>query len=296
MGNDTAPRQAAMLILIGMAALGIGDNFLLFIVNDGSLWQFHFLRGSLVLCGLSLLALLGVGTLRPKKFGAVLGRSVILAIALVIYFGCLSILPIGMVVAGFFTAPLFIVLISVVVQRKSVGLYRWGAVLAGFAGVLMVIQPDPANLNLVVFLPVVGGFFYAIGSVATRAWCEGEDTLALSAGFFAMLTIAGAIGSLTLPAGGIGAEGFAARGWVPITSSNLFWIAIQAVLALIGIFCVFKGYQLGEASYVAIFEYSLLVFASFWAFVIWGQVVTPLAFVGMVLIAGAGAVIARRSA
>ena len=75
----------------------------------------------------------------------------------------------------------------------------------------------------------------------------------------------------------------------------LFWIAVQAVGSLIGIGLIFRGYLMGEASHVAVFEYSLLVFASFWAWVIWGQTVGPLALAGMGLIALAGAVIALRS-
>ena len=74
-----------------------------------------------------------------------------------------------------------------------------------------------------------------------------------------------------------------------------FWIAVQAVGSLIGIGLIFRGYQLGEASQVAVFEYSLLVFASFWAWVLWGQTVPLLGFIGMGLIALAGIVIALRS-
>jgi drug/metabolite transporter (DMT)-like permease len=70
---------------------------------------------------------------------------------------------------------------------------------------------------------------------------------------------------------------------------------VQAVGSLLGIGLIFRGYLLGEASHVAVFEYSLLVFASFWAWVLWSQIVPPLGLAGMVLIAMAGAVIAFRS-
>ena len=66
-------------------------------------------------------------------------------------------------------------------------------------------------------------------------------------------------------------------------------------MALIGIGLIFRGYLLGEASHVAVFEYSLLVFASFWAWMMWGQTVPVLSLCGMVLIAVAGSIIAVRS-
>jgi len=279
-----------------MFVLGITDNFVPYISETGSLWQFHMLRGFMAVGLLVLLAMVGLGVIRPVSWRAVLGRSVFPATAMLIYFGCLSVLPIGVVVAGLFTAPLFVLLISVVFQGARVGPLRIVAVLAGFVGALLVIQPDPRALDPVAFLPVVAGLLYAVGAVVTRLWCVAESTIALSAGFFGMLTLFGAVGLLILPAGGpAGFEGFVLRGWVPLTPQMWFWIAVQAVGSIIGIGLIFRGYLLGEAGYVAVFEYSLLVFASFWAWVLWGQAVGLLALAGMVLITCAGAVIALRS-
>jgi len=296
--SDTSlrPRIAAFSVLGGMFSLGITDNFVPYISETGSLWQFHMVRGALAVVLLVLVALAGIGVIRPKSWRAVLGRSLFPATAMLIYFGCLSVLPIGVVVAGLFTAPLFVLLISVVFQGERVGPVRIGAVLLGFIGALMVIQPDPRALDPVAFLPIVAGMLYAIGAVVTRLWCAEEGAIALSAGFFAMLSVFGAAGLMILPAGGPeGFEGFVLRGWVPLTASMWFWIAVQAIGSIIGIGLIFRGYLLGEAGYVAVFEYSLLVFASFWAWILWDQSVGPLALLGMALIAGAGAVITLRS-
>jgi len=58
---------------------------------------------------------------------------------------------------------------------------------------------------------------------------------------------------------------------------------------------IFRGYQLGDASQIAIFEYSLLVFAAGWSFVLFGQTVDRLASLGMALIIQSGIIIAMRS-
>lgn len=296
--SDTTIRSgaAAASILGGMFALGITDNFVPYISQTGSLWQFHMLRGGMAVVLLVLLAGVGVGVIRPKSWRAVIGRSLFPATAMLIYFGCLSVLPIGVVVAGLFTAPLFVLIISVLFLGERVGPVRIAAAGLGFAGTLLVIQPDPDALDPVAFLPVLAGVFYAVGAVVTRRWCAQEGAVALSAGFFGMLAVFGAVGLLIVPPGGpAGFEGFVARGWVPLTPAMWFWIAVQAVGSILGIGLIFRGYLLGEAGVVAIFEYSLLVFASFWAWVLWGQTVGPWAVVGMVLIAAAGAVITLRS-
>ncbi|MBB3993317.1 drug/metabolite transporter (DMT)-like permease [Sulfitobacter undariae] len=297
MGNaELRSGAAALSILGGMFVLGITDNFVPYISETGSLWQFHMVRGIMAVVLLALLAAVGVGVIRPVSWRAVLGRSIFPATAMLIYFGCMSVLPIGVVIAGLFTSPLFVLLISVVFQGTRVGAVRVGAALLGFVGALMVIQPDPTAPDLIVFLPIVAGFLYAIGAVVTWQWCAKEGAIALSAGFFGMLAVFGAIGLIILPAGGPeGFAGFVQRGWVPMTGAMWFWIAVQAVGSIIGIGLIFRGYLLGEAGYVAVFEYSLLVFASFWAWVLWDQTVGPLALAGMALIIAAGAVIALRT-
>jgi len=294
MSQAVAPTRAALSILAGMAALGLSDNLTLYITEDGSLWQFHLLRSLFALLVLSVIAIAGIGSLRPRRLWAVAARSVIQGIAMLIYFGCLAILPVGLVVAGFFTSPLFVALIAAVFQGKRITRLHTLAIILGFAGALMVIRPDPGNLNWVAFLPIVAGLFYAIGAVATRAWCEGEATMALSGGFFVVLLMMGAVGSLVFPGYGSGADGWATRGWMPLDAEMLFWVAVQAVGTLIGILFIFRGYQIGEASSVAIFEFSLLIFASAWAWYLWGQAVTPLALLGMALIILSGTVVALR--
>ncbi len=298
MGSESVkPGVAAASVIAGMFTLGLTDNFVPFISERGSLWQFHFIRSLMAFVILGGVVMLGFGTLRPKRLIAVLGRSFFQAGAMLIYFGCLSVLPIGVVVAGLFTAPLFVVLITILFQGQNVGPFRWAAVIVGFIGAMMVIRPDPSALDLVAFFPIFAGLLYAIGAVATRAWCEGESTLTLTAGFFGMLGVFGLIGIFVVNADApVGHAGFVLRSWGPLDSAMLFWFAVQAVGSLIGIALIFRGYLLGEASHVAVFEYSLLVFASFWAWMLWGQTVPALGLAGMVLIAVAGAVIALRSA
>lgn len=294
MTSHIASGRAALPVVAGMAILGLSDNFVRHLTEDGSLWQFHLLRGTMALAIMAVIAGLGYGVIRPKRPLAVLARSVIQAVSMLIYFACLAILPIGVVVAGLFTSPLFVAIIAAVFQGKRIGPLHLAAILAGFLGALLVIRPDPAALDIVVFLPVFAGLLYAIGAVATRAWCEGEGTLSLTAGFFLMIALFGAAGCLIFPATGAGAEGFITRGWMPLNADLLFWIAVQAVGALVGIGLVFRGYQIGEASKVAVFEYSLLVFASGWAWYLWGQAVPALGLFGMALIVVSGAVIALR--
>ncbi len=304
-GGAVRPVAAAVSTVAGMAVLGLSDNLLRLVSDDGSLAQFHLLRALVALTCMAAVAALGFGSMRPRRLWPVTGRSIFTAVSMVIYFGCLAVMPISLVVAGFFTAPLWVLILSVVVLGKRVGWVRWTAVGLGAAGVALVIGPGAeieggAVGGLWLLAPVVAGFFYAVGAVTTRVWCEGEGTMALTTAFFVLLGLFGALGSVLLPVAALpplaGDDGFVLRGWMPLTLADAGWIVAQGIGAVVGIVLIFRGYLLGEASHVAIFEYSLLLFASFWAWAIWGDVVSPIGIFGMVMIAAAGGVIALRGA
>ncbi len=288
---------AAGAMLAGMAIIGFTDNYVRVIAAEGGLWQFHLMRTAMAL-PLLLAGAAAVGQrVRPLSWGRVAARSLAHSAAMMIYFGCLAFLPVAMVAAGLFTAPIFVLLISRVAFGRRFGPWRLVAVLAGFAGVVLMLGPQ--GMSPLVVLPVVGAALYALGNIATREWCADETTATLTAGFFVMLAIWGALGLAVLAVWPVevppGAEGFVLRGWVAPSGTFLIWTLVQAVGSLAGVALIVRAYQLGEASQVAVFEYSLLVFAAGWGWLIWGEVLSPLAIVGIGLIAASGAVIALRS-
>lgn len=296
--NQTRPLQAALSILAAMVLIGFIDNYVVVIAETGGLWQFHLLRTAMILPMLVAVALIFGVSLRPRRWQAVVGRSLFISTAMILYFGSLAFLPITQSVAGLFTSPLFVLLITGVFLRERVGPIRMLAAALGFGGVLLVLQPWGAEVSPWAALAVASGFFYAVGAMATRRWCAGEETLTLTGAMFVAMALWGVLGLGLLaifpqdaPAG---ADGFVLRGWVAPGGTFLFWTAVQAVGSLVAVWLITRAYQLGEAPFVALFEYSLLVSVSAWAFALKGERPDALALVGIALIVAAGAVIALR--
>lgn len=296
--DDTRPLAAAASILIAMAVIGFIDNYVVVIAETGGLWQFHVTRTLMALPMIWVMARLGFGTLRPSRPRAVAGRSLLIATGLMIYFGALAFLPISEVAAGLFTSPIWVLVVSVAFLGLRVGPVRAIAALVGFAGVLLVLRPDAGGASAATFVPVFAGLFYALGALATRGWCAGESTLSLLLGVFLALAVWGLVGlgilAVLKPEVPSGADGFILRAWVTPTGPFLFWTFVQAVGSIVALWFLIKGYQLGEASFSAVFEYSLLIFASAWAFALRGEAIDGYAAVGILLIIGSGAAIALR--
>lgn len=298
MGNNKV-LQAIISILSGMAVFGLIDNFVQLAAQTGGLWQFHFLRSIEALIILAAIAWFTKTSLWPKRWGAVIVRSLLTTIAMVIYFGCLGFMPIAQVAAGLFTSPIFVVLFSVLFFGETVGPRRIIAVIIGFAGAILALRPDADGISVWTLLPVMAGAVYAMGGIATRRWCEDEGTLTLLGAFFLNMLIWGAIGVAFLALWPLpvlpGGDGFFTRGWVTPSGAYLVVIMVQGAGSLLGVGLAIRAYQLAEPTVVAVFENGLLVFATVWAFFLWGQIPDALGLVGIGLIVLAGVIIAIRS-
>ena len=289
--------QAAGLILIYATIIGFTDNWVRVIAAEAGLWQFHATRTALAIALLALLAApLGL-RLKPVNLPAVLARSAIHGLAILIYFGALAFLPVAMVAAGLFTAPIFVLLISWLAYGERIGPFRIFAVLLGFAGAVLVLGPEALNgASLPALLPIIAGALYALGNVATRKWCPDESAETLLAGFFLALGLLGIVGMLALTLWPLpvptGTAGFLQRG--PLWPSNTFWFwtMVQAAGSLLGVGMMVRAYQLADATRVSVFEYIILPTSAVWSWVLWGQVLTPASVLGMLLIVTAGVVIA----
>lgn len=298
-GKPSSPVLASLLMVAAMAIIGVIDNVVVLLAENIGLWQFHLSRSLLMLPLIAALSLLGLGGVRPKRWGPVIIRSFLITAAMLFYFASLALMPIAQALAGLFSSPIFVLLITSLGMKQPIGPWRIFAVLVGFVGILFVLQPNPADFDVQSLLPVAGGFCYALCSIITRSHCSEESTVALLAGMVIALGLAGAVGLVIFTAFPVvvpdGPDGFVTRGWVWDMIPALIWIVIQAVGSTIAVFMLIKAYQIGETSYVAVFEYSVMVFGPLFAWVAFGQTLDVMQVAGIGLIAAAGALLGWRA-
>jgi drug/metabolite transporter (DMT)-like permease len=244
---------------------------------------------------LVVMSLLGLGVMRPENWRPVLARAVVLSTSMMLYFGSLGLMPIAQALAGLFTSPIFVLLINVLVMGQRIGRWRILAVFAGFAGILLVLQPGGDGFSLWMVMPVAAGFVYAISAIATRSWCAGESALSLLTMNMLVLGVIGGVMSVVLTSSGWAGDTFLSRGWTWSFADALPWIALQAVGSVIGVFLIIRAYQMDEPTNVAVFEYSIMVFAPFFAWILFAQNLGLLEGVGIAMIVSSGLIIALRS-
>ena len=298
--NPAAPRDHMLLsfgaILCYAFSVTYVDNYVRVLAEEGSLWQFHAMRSALSLVIMWALALLFSKSLRPKNIRAVALRSLLHGGAIMIYFGALAFLPVAQVAAGLFTAPIFVLLIQRWAFNAKIAPLQILAVAVGFCGVVMVLGPEVMQgTSLAALLPILAAVLYAMGNITTRRNCGPETAWAMLTGFFIAIGMMGltvmliltAIGSEVAP----GPQGFIVRGAVWPDATFLFWIFMQAFFSIFGVGMMIQAYRLAEASRVSVFEYVLLPVSAFWGYILWGQLLSWVAIMGMILIAISGLLI-----
>ena len=288
--------RAALLALFASATLSFIDNFVGPVAEEASIWQFQVVRTLIVIPILLTFARVTGQRVRPVSLRKTALRSFAVSTGLLIYFAALGVLPVAQAGAGLFSAPIWVLLFSALLFAARITLFQVGAMLTGFAGVLMLLQPDLTALSVLSLMPLVAGIFYGLGMLLTPYLCQDETPIALAMGIFVIMgTISLALLAYftVFP---VAEPTFLTGGWVAPTS-RFFWLtALQGVGAVIAVSCIAEAYRIGTPSYVAVFEYSFLIFASLWAFLLWGLVSNAMALAGIIVILVSGVALTLRQA
>lgn len=281
---------AAGLALAASAILSLIDNFVAAVSQEAGLWQFQVFRALFALPVLVLAARVSGRAIRPVNLPRLAGRSLAVSTGLLIYFAALGTLPVAQAGAGLFSAPLWVALLSVVLFRQRIGSLGIFAVVIGFAGALMLLQPDPRNLTALSLMPLTAGLFYGFGMMITRHWCTQESAITLAIGVFLTIGLASVVmlGIVTLWPG----DAFLTAPWT-MPSARFLWLTLfQAFGAVLAVTLIAQAYRIGAPAVVAVFEYSFLIFASLWAFLLWGTPTNALAWAGIAVILASGILMA----
>jgi len=298
--REDRPALAAMLMVGALALLGLQDSLVKLTSAEVSLWQFQLLRSG---CNLGLILALsrfyqGGFSPYPKHFWAVVMRSLLLVGAMVFFFGGIPFLSLSQIAAGLYVFPIFVAILSALILGEKVGPRRIAAILAGFIGTLLILKPGTADFQLVSLMPVVAGLCYAATILTTRKLCRDENPVALAFGVSIAFIVTGTVGIIVTTifssADSTINWPYLFSGWHPLTITVGSIIVACSFLNLTANIGLTRAYQSAESSWLAPFDYSYLVFATFWGMVMWGEIPDIHSFIGMSIIAAAGSYVAWR--
>ena len=251
--------------------------------RGASLWELLFARQAFALPLIAAMVAAGPGfaSLRTRRPGAHALRSIMGMTGVMLNFATVALLPLAEATTLSFTVPLFGTMLSALVLREPVGRHRWGAVVLGFVGVLIVTQPG--NGHLPPFGAAVGiAAALSVASTSLMIRDLGRSEAALTTVFW-----------------------FTAISCVPMSLLMIFVgrphdMATWAIMVLVGVagglaqVAITGSLRLAPVSVVLPMDYSGLLWATLFGFFLFGALPTPSTWLGAPIIVASGLYIVWR--
>ncbi|HEU4960522.1 MAG TPA: DMT family transporter [Sphingomonas sp.] len=223
----------------------------------------------------------GLATIRTQRFGAHLVRTIVGLTSMTCLFIAVMLLPLAESTTLAFTVPIFATVLGALVLKEPTGWHRWGAVLAGFAGVLIVAQPGSGHFP---FWGAVAGisaaFLTAVVSILLRRIGRTEHPFTTVFWFAALstvpLSIAYAFDHASHPA----------LTWL--------WLLAVGVFGNCGQLALTASLKHGPVSIVVPMDYSSLVWATLYGWLLFAVLPAPATWIGAPVIIASGLYIVYR--
>lgn len=188
----------------------------------------------------------------------------------------LALMPISNASAILQATPLVVTMGAALFLGEPVGWRRWSAVLLGFAGVLLIIQPGMDGFSANSGFALIGVAGLAIRDVATRRVQATISTPTIACMAYTAIMVPGLIMMS------------ATTGWRPITGDAALWMGMAIGIGVFAYFIITTALRLGEISAIAPFRYTRLLFALAIGYFAFGEIPNLAMAIGSILVVGSG--------
>jgi drug/metabolite transporter (DMT)-like permease len=226
------------------------------------------------------IARVGFVALRTRRIGGYTLRAACGLSAMLLWFWAITVMPLDEAVALSFTAPLFASVAAVVFLGERMGMRRTGALLAGFAGTLVILRPGVQAIGQPALLVLAASLFIAISITMVKTLSRSESPAAIVTWMGVFMT----------PMSLIPAAFF----WTWPTMGETLMLIVMGAFATVGQVAMTRAYAATDATVVLPFDYARLPFAAAIAYVAFAERSDGWTWAGAAIIAGSTVYIAHR--
>ena len=293
--------RGIVLILIAMMVFSVQDGIMKYIFNFVSLYEVYLIR-TLVSFGLILIFL----KLKNKKI-VFKSQYPLLTFCRVIlfFFGfssfyiSLTVLPLGFATALFFVTPFLITIFAHFFLKEEIGIRRWSAVVVGFIGVYITLNPDFNNFNYLSLLPILCAFCYSLSMIIIKKTSEKDSVYTQTFTFYFGAIIFSTIFYFLIGDGQYNtsdhpASQFIFREWFVDLESSILFMATTGLTATVAFLLLFTAYSIASPAVVSPFEYSILLWSPLIGWIYFNEIPSLNTVIGILIIVSSGIYIFMR--
>jgi drug/metabolite transporter (DMT)-like permease len=277
-----SPLRGIALMVFAVALYSIMDALVKGLAQTYHPFQVAFFRGlfALVPIGVMIAMRGGIRLLATRRIAGHATRSAMGVAALLMFFYAFAHMKLADVVAVGFAAPLFITALSVPLLGEEVGWRRWTAVILGFAGVVLVVDPGGDVLNPVALVALAAAMFYALAVVTMRKLVATESNAAIVFYFsVAAALVCGAMMPFL---------------WISPTLPHLALLILIGLLGGSAQYVMVEAFRWAPVSLLAPFDYTAIFWSLGFGYAFFGETSSVEMLIGVAIIAASGLYILRR--
>ena len=293
--------KGIVYILIAMMVFSVQDGIMKHIYNFVSLYEIYLIR---TVVSFVLILLFLIITKKPIVFKSqypllTFTRVILFFFGFSSFYVSLTVLPLGTATALFFVTPFLITIFAHFFLKEEIGLRRWSAVVVGFIGVYITLNPDFSNFNYLSLLPILCALCYSLSMIIIKKTSDKDSVYTQTFTFYIGAIIISIIFYFIIGDGKYNvsdhpASQFIFREWFVDFNSNILLMTATGVTATLAFLFLFTAYSIASPAVVSPFEYSILFWSPLVGWLYFDEIPSLNTVIGILIIVSSGVYIFMR--
>ena len=293
--------KGIVFILIAMMVFSVQDGIMKHIYNFVSLYEIYLIR---TVISFVLILMFLIITKQPIVFRTqypflTITRVILFFFGFSSFYVSLTVLPLGTATALFFVTPFLITIFAHFFLKEEIGIRRWSAIVVGFIGVYITLNPDFSNFNYLSLLPILCAFCYSLSMIIIKKTSDKDSVYTQTFTFYIGAIILSIIFYFIIGDGQYNtsnhpASQFIFREWFVDFNNNILLMAATGVTATLAFLFLFTAYSIASPAVVSPFEYSILFWSPLVGWLYFNEIPSLNTVIGILIIVSSGIYIFMR--
>ena len=287
--------KGILLILLAMVVFSVQDSIMKYIYSFVSLYEVYLIR---TLVSLIIILLFLILTKKPIVFKTqypllTFCRVILFFFGFSSFYISLTVMPLATATALFFVSPFLITIFANFFLKEEIGPRRWAAVIIGFFGVYIILNPDFSNFDYLSLTPIFCAFCYSLSMIIIKKTSDKDSVYTQTFTFYLGAIIISSIFYFFIGDGQYNtidhpASQFIFRGWFESLEVSILLMVATGVTASAAFILLFTAYSIASPSVVSPFEYSILLWSSLIGWIFFNEIPNLKTVIGIFIIVISG--------
>jgi len=287
--------QGIIYILLAMLAFSVQDSIMKYIFSFVSLYEVYLIRTLVSLTVILLFLKLTKKAIIFKTQYPLLTffRVVLFFFGFSFFYISLTVLPLGTATALFFVTPFLITIFAKFFLKEQIGPRRWLAVIIGFIGVYIILDPNFSNFDYMSLTPILCAFCYSLSMIIIKITSEKDSVYTQTFTFYIGAIIISILFYFIISDGRYNtidhpASQFIFREWFSNLENSILFMIATGFTASLAFVLTFSAYRVASPAVVSPYEYSILLWSSLSGWFFFNEIPDLKTIIGIVLIVCGG--------